>query len=299
MSRLLILATLVFIAACKPATDGGTAPPPAAAPASTADAASARLAAVLDAQPADTKARYAQRHPRETLEFFGIRPGMTVVEALPGQGWYTRILLPYLGAEGHVWGVDYPLALFKLFGFFSDEALKAKETWATDWAAEAAGWRGEDSATVSAFVFGAMPEAARGTADAVLMIRALHNLARFDDQGGHLSVALADAFAVLKPGGVLGVVQHEARPEMPDEWASGRAGYLKKDFVIARITAAGFEFVGDSDINANPADQPTVDDVVWRLPPNLRVAGDDAALKARYQAIGESNRMTLLFRKPQ
>jgi predicted methyltransferase len=85
---------------------------------------------------------------------------------------------------------------------------------------------------------------------------------------------------------------------MPDEWASGPAGYLKRDFVIDAFRSAGFELVGESNINANPLDQPTTDDVVWRLPPNLGTSRDDEALRARMQAIGESHRMTLKFRKP-
>ena len=96
----------------------------------------------------------------------------------------------------------------------------------------------------------------------------------------------------------MGVVQHMARDEMPDEWASGRNGYLKDDFVIEAMTAAGFEFSGLIDINFNDKDQPTSSDVVWRLPPTLATSRDNPDLRAKYEAIGESNRMTLKFRKP-
>ena len=258
----------------------------------------ASLAAVLAAQPDEAKARYPYRHPSETLEFFGIEPGMTVLEALPGGGWYTKVLVPYLGADGTLVGVDYDKAMFPLFGFMDEERLKAKETWPEDWSATARAWFDEDVAAIQAYQFGAMPEATAGSLDAALFIRALHNMARFESDGAYLTTALAETFMALKPGGVVGVVQHMAPEEAPDEWASGSAGYLKKSFVVESMTAAGFELVAESSINENPADQPTVDDVVWRLPPSLNGAADDPELAAERQAIGESNRMTLLFRKP-
>lgn len=258
-----------------------------------------RLAAVLAAQPEDTQARYEYRHPQETLEFFGIAPGMTVVEALPGGGWYTKILLPYIGQDGRVIGADYSGDMYPLFGFFSEEQLEAKKTWVTDFPVDIAGWAGEDSAPVSAFVFGAMPEEMKNQADAVLFIRALHNLARFEGDGGFLTTALRNAFDVLKPGGTVGVVQHQAPDEMPDDWASGSKGYLKEDFVMAKMKEAGFEFVAASDINHNEKDQPTEEDIVWRLPPSLATSRKNPELKEEMIAIGESNRMTLKFRKPE
>jgi predicted methyltransferase len=259
---------------------------------------SERLAAVLAAQPPEVQARYQWRHPQETLTFFGIAPGMTVVEALPGGGWYTRILLPYLGPQGGYIGADYARAMWPLFGFFSEERIKEKDTWAVDFTAEASTWAGADGPKVAAFAFGSLPESMQGTADAVLFVRALHNLARFEEQGGFLTAALQDAFAVLKPGGVVGVVQHEARAAMPDAWSGGTNGYLKRDFVIGRFEQAGFEFLGASEINQNEKDQPGETDMVWRLPPTLATSGEDPALRAQLEAIGESNRMTLKFRKP-
>ncbi len=113
-----------------------------------------------------------------------------------------------------------------------------------------------------------------------------------------MTAALENAHQVLKPGGILGVVQHEARAEMPDSWANGSNGYLKRDFLIAKLEEAGFEYVGSSDINQNPADQPTDKDIVWRLPPNYATSAENPELKAQMQAIGESNRMTLKFKKP-
>ena len=261
--------------------------------------AAASLAAVLAAQPEAVQARYAARHPAETLAFFGIEPGMQVIEALPGGGWYTKILAPYLGAEGTLVGVDYDPTLFPLFGYMSDEQLKAKLSWPQDWLVDAKGWFDTPVATLDAFQFGAVPPRLAGQVDAALFVRALHNMARFDDQGGFLATSLMNTKAALKPGGVVGVVQHMAPENADDAWADGSAGYLKKSFVIAQFEAAGFELVGDSDINANPLDQPTGEDVVWRLPPTLSGSADKPELAAAMNAIGESTRMTLLFKKPQ
>jgi len=259
---------------------------------------SKQLASVLAAQPEKTQARYKYRHPQETLEFFGIEPGMTVLETLPGGGWYTKILLPYLGSDGQLIGADYAREMFPLFGFYGEKQLKAKETWSEDFIAKAKKWAGDDGAQVSAFVFGSMPDELKGKADAVLIIRTLHNLARFEAEGGFLTAALHDAYDALKPGGIAGVVQHHARDGMPDDWANGSHGYLKRDFVIAQMEEAGFEFLAASDINANEKDQPSEEDIVWRLPPSLATSKKDPELKAKMEAVGESNRMTLKFRKP-
>ena len=254
---------------------------------------------VLAAQSEEVQARYIYRHTKETLEFFGIRAGMTVVEGLPGGGWYTKILLPYLGADGILIGADYAEDMYPKFGFFDEKALEAKKTWVVDWTAEANGWRSDGDATISAFQFGSVPDEMKESADAVFLIRALHNLARFENDGGYLTSALKDAYDALKPGGVAGVVQHKARDEMSDEWADGSRGYLKQSFVIERMEQAGFVYEASSDINNNPADQPGEADVVWRLPPTYYTSRDNAELKAQMQAIGESNRMTLRFRKPE
>jgi predicted methyltransferase len=260
-------------------------------------AAQARLDAALAAQTAEVQARYGARHPGETLAFFGIEPGMTVYEALPGGGWYSRILLDYLGADGKLVGIDYAYAMYPMFNFYDEDYLEAKKSWVESWPAQALGWRDDDDATVGAFLFGSMPEALAGQADAVLLVRALHNLARFEDEGGYLTTALQDIHRALKPGGVVGVVQHRAPEDADDAWADGSNGYLKRSFVVARFEQAGFELVAESDINRNPADQPGPDDYVWRLPPALHLNDANAARRAEYEAIGESDRMTLLFRK--
>lgn len=295
-----IAALLVLgFAACQPATESEpeSAAEAMATPAPPAE--NSRLAIVLDAQPEDVRARYEYRHPQETLEFFGIEPGMTLVEGLPGGGWYTRILLPYLGKEGHLIGANYALDMWHYFPFGTEEFVEMQRTWTTDFPAGVEEWRDADSAAVDAFIFGSMPESLAGTADAVFLARVLHNVANFEAEGGYLTAAMADTYAVLKPGGVLGIVQHQARDEMSDEFADGSHGYLKKSFVIAAAEKAGFEFVAESDINANPKDQPGEDDIVWRLPPSFATSADNPELQAEMEAIGESNRMTLKFRKPE
>ncbi len=300
MRYTLMLLAAAGMVACQPA-EQTTPEPEAAAPAeATEPTASEQLDAVLAAQPDEAKARYQYRNPKETLEFFGVEPGMTVVEALPGGGWYSKILLPYLGSEGQLIGAAYALDMYSLFPFASEAFMQRQQTWTTDWPAGAEAWRGDDGAEVVAARFGSMPAEVDGTADVVLMIRALHNLARFQSAGDgpYLDTAMGDAFRALKPGGVLGVVQHHARDDMPDDWATGGNGYLKKQTVIDAATAAGFELDSDSDVNANPADQPTAEDIVWRLLPGLRTSEDDAELRAELEQIGESNRMTLKFVKP-
>ena len=258
----------------------------------------AGLDAILAAQPDAVQARYTFRNPAQTLAFFGVEPGMTVVEALPGGGWYSKLLLPYLGEEGALIGANYSLDMQRLFSFRTEEQLKKLETWTTDWPAKASTWVEDNNTPISGFFFGAQPESVAGSADAVLFIRALHNLASYQSQGDFLTIAIDNAYTALKPGGVVGVVQHQMREEAPDAWADGSRGYLKQSFVVAQMEAAGFVFEGASNVNANPNDQPQEGDVVWRLPPTLMGSRDNPEAAAAMQAIGESNRMTLKFRKP-
>ena len=259
--------------------------------------ASSSLAAILAAQPEEVVGRYKYRNPQQTLDFFGIQPGMTVVEALPGRGWYSKLLIAYLGKEGELVGANYPIGMYKLFGYDEDR-LAEMTNWGTNWPTTAQTWVEDDAARVSGFLMGDLTEAKKGTADAVLLIRALHNLARFDEEHGYLRDALQDTFDVLKPGGIVGVVQHAAPNESDDTWANGSKGYLKQTFVIKQMQKAGFEYVAASDINANPLDLPGVSDVVWRLPPTLSGSKGDEEKASAMQAIGESNRMTLKFVKP-
>jgi len=259
----------------------------------------ARLETVLAAQKPEEQARYQWRHPKETLEFFGIAPGMTVVDTLPGEVWYSGILAAYLGPQGEVIGADYSPEMWKLFGgFVNDEFLAKKATWAADWVRDSANWAPADGATIGAAAYGSIPEEMKGTVDVVMMVRAFHHFNRFEEEGGFRTAALADAMAMLKPGGVVGVVQHRAPESNSDKWAEGDNGYVKQSEIIKAFETAGFEFVGSSEINANPADKPSESDIVWRLPPSLATSRDKPDLKAQMEAIGESDRMTLKFRKP-
>ena len=259
--------------------------------------AEAKLAAVLAAQPEEVQARYGARNPAETLAFFGGEPGMTVAEALPGGGWYSKILLAYLGDEGTLIGAHYPDDLWGKFGF-GDEWTATRIEATANWPTQAAEWGVEGAAIASTYLT-AMPEDASGQVDAVLFIRALHNLNRFtDEENNFMGDTLSETFRVLKPGGIAGVVQHSGPETNSDEWANGSNGYLKKSAVIAAFEAAGFEYVGSSDINANAADVPSEEEFVWRLPPSRSGTEEGSPERAAYDAIGESNRMTLKFRKP-
>lgn len=258
-----------------------------------------RLDAVLAAQAPEEQARYQWRHPKETMDFFGVAPGMTVVDTLPGKVWYSGILAGYLGPDGKVIGADYSPEMWKLFGGFANEEFLAKKaTWAADWISESSDWAPADGAKIGAFAYGSVPEEIRGAVDVVLLVRAMHHFNRFEDEGGFRTAALKDIMEILKPGGVVGVVQHRAPEANSDKWAEGDNGYLKQSQQIAAFEAAGFEFIGSSEINANPGDNPTEADIVWRLPPSLGTSRKDPELKAKMEAIGESDRMTLKFRKP-
>lgn len=256
------------------------------------------LEGAVASRDAEQRSRDRYRNPYETLAFFRVKPGMTVAEGLPGGGWYTRILLPFLGEDGHLIATNYALEMWPLFPFGDEEFMERIRPWPETFPDQAAEWCDEDCAKVSTFWLGSLPDDMAETADAVIFVRALHNLARFNAEHGYLDDALADAFAALKPGGTFGVVQHWARADMPDDWASGNNGYIKRDYVVERAEAAGFELVDESDVNTNPDDQPTTDDSVWRLPPSLRVPEDEEELRERNEAIGESHRMTLKFTKP-
>lgn len=304
---LFLAASVTALVACSPAkpeaakpaeTVMTTAEAPAVVTATPTAAAmtfdGAALRAVLDAQDDSAKTRYDARHPYETLEFFGITPGMAVGDALPGGGWYTKILLPYLGDEGRVVGVDYDIDLWPNFDFGTPEFIEGKKSWPETWVADASGWT--DGATdIEAYTFATLPQ--DGSLDAFLFLRALHNMSRFED-GRFLQSGIAAVYGALKSGGIVGVVQHAGPDDADAAWANGSAGYLRKPDVIAAFEAAGFELVGQNDINANPLDMPTTDDIVWRLPQSLATSGEDPELRAQMEAIGESNRMTLRFKKP-
>ncbi len=288
MNKFFVLGAAILLQSCSSVVDHTQT-------ATLSDADKKHLVAVTQSLPAEHQSRYVARHPVETLEFFGIKQGDTVVEALPGEGWYSKILLPYLGAEGRLIAVDYSLPMWPEFGgFATPEFIAQRKAWPAQFAIDAKTWGGPNGAKGEAYTFADMPTELTGKVDAVLFIRALHNLARFDAKGNYLKQALAETYRVLKPGGVVGIVQHALAEDKPDAWADGSRGYLKRSMLISAMTAAGFEFVGESDINKNPKDDPQADDNVWRLPPSLSGTEEQ---KAKNREIGESNRVTLLFRK--
>lgn len=252
------------------------------------------LKAVVAERSDEAKARDTQRHPVETLSFFQLKPGMTVAEALPGGGWYSGIIANYLGEDGTLYGINYVDSMWPRFGFFSEERIK-------DMIASTKGFPGlvaeltDNGIKADGYTFETIPESIHGTVDRVLFIRALHNLNRFEKEAGTLTQALKTTHDMLKPGGMVGVVQHEIAESDAD--TDGSRGYLKASQVIASFEAAGFELVSSSDINKNPKDKPAASDIVWRLPPTYFGTKDDEAKKKAVDEIGESNRMTLLFKK--
>ncbi|MEM8617078.1 MAG: methyltransferase [Pseudomonadota bacterium] len=262
-----------------------------------ASANSIALDSALNAQSDEAKTRYDARNPRETLDVFGITPGMTVAEALPGGGWYSKILLRYLGPEGELVGAHYPNDMWPRFGF-GDAFVERQTARANTWTATATEWVPEGGAAISDYRLTALPEARAGTFDAVLFIRALHNLNRFNADAGYMDATLAETYKALKPGGIVGVVQHRAPENNSDAWSDGANGYLKQSTVVAAFEAAGFELVTVSEVNANPKDVPGEDDFVWRLAPSLSGTEEGTPERAAMAAIGESDRMTLVFKKP-
>ena len=215
-----------------------------------------RLRAVIvdPSRPAADRARDADRHPFETLTFWGLTPGLTVVEIEPGSaGWWRNILEPYARASGGQYvAVNRPT----------------------------------DGMGV-----------ADGTADMVVVARALHNWSR----DGRTAPYMAAFFAALKPGGVLAIEQHRS-PGDADVSVTAPTGYVSEAYVIAAAEQAGFVLDGRSEVNANPRDDHDHPFGVWTLPPVRRSSGQGQTLtpdeRARYDAVGESDRMTLRFRKP-
>jgi len=256
----------------------------------------ASLASIIENRSEQDKARDSARNPQQTLEFFGLKPGTVVAEALPGGGWYTKIIAPYLGGQGTLYGVNYKDEMWPMFGFFDKAGIERAIAATPGFPATVAGLT-DNGVSAQGFTFTTVPGAARGSVDTFLLIRALHNLARFEKDADTLSEALTAIHALVKPGGIVGVVQHRAPESASDSWADGSRGYLKQSFVISAFEDAGFKLLQTSEINANSRDKPGEEDIVWRLPPSLVTSGDNPELRAEMQAIGESDRMTLKFAK--
>ena len=262
-----------------------TLPAPAAAQQQAVEPA---LAEVL-AHPrrAEDRARDQHRHPAETLAFFQVRPGMTVVDYMPAGGWFSRILIPYLGEQGTYVALNPELhpEMTGYWDMYRGTAGKFPN--------EARGWVGDEGARVIGANTDDAPETLNGTVDRFLIFRELHNMRRF----GWLHDTLVTARRLLKDDGLLGIEQHRAKPDAPASYTLGDMGYLREKDVIALLDAYGFDLVARSEINANPKDPANWPGGVWTLPPGYRGAGDNAARRTELDAIGESDRMTMLFRK--
>jgi len=285
------IATLT-LAACggEKAANDTSSPAPATAM-EKADNEGAAMDAVLagDHRSAQERTRDQYRHPKATLEFFEVKPGMTVVEVWPGGGWYTNVIAPYLKSGGG----KYYAAGFSEDGA-SERTLNALSTFKTNYVEKS-----EVYGDVTMTVLGAGHDAApEGSADVVLTFRNIHNW----QSGGSSAEYFAEFYRALKPGGVLGVVEHRAdgNNDLP---ADGSSGYVKEADVIAMAQAAGFDLAERSEINANAADTKDHPYGVWTLLPVQRSSAtrgeeDPGFDRAGYDAIGESDRMTLKFRKP-
>jgi predicted methyltransferase len=228
---------------------------------------------------AANSARDSARHPYETLQFFGIKPTMTVVELTPEGGWYTEILAPYLRDKGMLIGAGQSTTGGDPYG---DMFLKKLNSNAAVF----------DKVRIGVF---APPVeykiAPANSADMVLTFRNVHNWVELGDD--KLKVMLKSVYDVLKPGGVFGVVDHRLPAAMTQD-AKASSGYVHEAYVIKLVESAGFKLAAKSEVNANPKDNANHKRGVWALPPTL--ANKDEG-RAEFLAIGESDRMTLKFVK--
>ena len=255
-------------------------PAPTPAPAATASDLTISQAQTLPQVLADPRRgndwqRDQYRHPTQTLAFFRVEPGMRVVDYMPNGWWYTRILVPWLGPSGSYIGMNPNVS--GMTGYWEDTYSNVAGTLA----AEHDKWAGPGDASVSGFNAQNYPESLDGTVDRVLIIREVHNMFRYDWMHHDL--------------GLVGVIAHRAKADAPYERTDGSKGYMREEDVIALFSAYGFDLVAKSEINANPRDSTSWENGVWELPPTLMKATD--ASVAKRQAVGESDRMTLLFRK--
>lgn len=224
-------------------------------------------------------ARDAARHPVEELTFFGLKANQNVVELWPGGGYWTEILAPYLAAHGR-----YTAALPTSADAEESPGIKH---WHELVAAHRATYGTVHETTLSAGHFDIAPP---GSADLVLTFRNLHNWM----DAGYAEQVLAGCLRALKPGGILGIEAHRGRTDQPQD-PKAASGYVRQDYAIQLAKAAGFEFVGSSEILANPRDTKDYPKGVWTLPPTLTLGDQD---RAKYVAIGEADNFVLKFRKP-
>jgi len=286
MRKAAVLAALFFAAATAPAAliAAPDAPPDAPDASSPAIASSSMPAVLADPRRDKDRSRDAFRHPAETLNFFRIKPGMTVADYMPSGGWYTRILVPYLGDKGQYIGISAGTATA------SGDTKTRLAAFPASFPPKAASWTGVPEARVPAFNLDAVPAERKGTVDRVIIMREVHNM--WPDN--LLYNDLTAIRALLKDDGLLGIEEHRAKADASAAYTQGTMGYMREADVIALIEAHGFRLVGKSEVNANPKDSANWPDGVWTLPPVLALKDKD---RAKYEAIGESDRMTLLFAK--
>jgi predicted methyltransferase len=265
----------VLLAAC--ATGPVTPPAP---PRDEATAAAIGLVLAGAHRSEENRARDVYRHPLDTLLFFGIKPEMTVVEVWPGAGgWYTEVLAPLL-VNGKLYAALPPPAPGNAF------ITAGRKSFMDKLAARPDLYGKVEVTTLGAGDFNIAPP---GSADMVVTFRNIHNWMSL----GFEKQAFAEMHRALKPGGILGVVEHRGNADKPQD-PKAASGYVNEQYAIDLATAAGFELVARSEINANPKDTKDYEQGVWTLPPNYRLGNRE---RAKYQAIGESDRFTLKFRK--
>jgi len=239
------------------------------------------LSAVLEHElRSEDTARDGYRNPAETLAFFGVEPGMNVVEYAPGGGWYTRVLYPWIAPQGRY------MALQSDAGPTVDD----QPDWASRFVQRAVADWSFDADKITAFESDEIPAEIVGTADRVLIFRSLHGMMG-DNIADHELRAIR---TLLADDGMVGVVQHRAAEDAPYSYTDGSKGYLRQSDVVRLFELHGFELAETSELNANPVDLANWEAGVWTLPPSLTLGDAD---RDRYLAIGESDRMTLLFRK--
>jgi predicted methyltransferase len=293
MRTALVLPALLATVFAAPAfaREAASATPP------TASATDTVLVGIVnsEARPAESKARDVYRHPVDSLSFWGLKPGMTILEIQPGaQAWWTEILAPYAKQTGGKYYATAPdLANPKL----SEDARKARADFEARYAdadrfgkIELVNW-GAVSRTLPADTF-----------DFILTARSIHGW--MQQEPGTVEATFREFHKALKPGGVLAVEQHRANPLPAGGAEDPKSGYVTEAYVIDQAEKAGFKLAGRSEINANPKDTKDHPFGVWSLPPALRTtaygpgqAADPAIDQSKYKAIGESDRMTLKFVK--